>query len=230
MTNPGLWFTYLWGFLLSFLTIQNIFHIYILILFSLPATFPLSFPPPYPPNFRFSFSLFLYPCLSFSHILSKTTNVPSRHKGTEAHMTSQRRCSTHETCTGSSQMESQHWQEQYTGGPTPNQESICNWYLMARGKSVFSRGMCPWVYQPHSRVGLMSRSSDQNKTDYIFVWLVCFGGFFSLGYFLYKGELLLSGDRPSTRALLSILPSLFFYSKQRTQQQKVWQDPTGLIL
>lgn len=59
--------------------------------------------------------------------------------------------------------------------PIPQQEAVCNWSMLTKGKLPFSNSMS-LVYQPHLRVDPLPRSSQptQNKLSGIFVDFFCF--------------------------------------------------------
>lgn len=58
--------------------------------------------------------------------------------------------STRRTCISSSQKKSQHWEGEVD--TVLNQETIYNWCLLEKRKSIFSKE-CYWVYQPHFWAG-----------------------------------------------------------------------------
>lgn len=79
--------------------------------------------------------------------------------------------------------------ERWTQNPSPNQEAVCNWRLLGKGKSVAPME-CLWVYPPHSRASLIFRSCWPIQPDPIcafmhvcmhaHTFLLCFVIFFVL--------------------------------------------------
>lgn len=117
--------------------------------------------------------------------------------------------SRHKTCTGSNQTQSQHWEGRQTQGPTPNQEAICDWHLLGKGKSVFSNGVY-WVQHRYSRAGSVPRSVRQHRMNTM-VLMRAFGFVFVLFYFLFF-------------VLLFLLWFLFFLFSRERKKSWSWVD------
>lgn len=80
---------------------------------------------------------------------------------------SQRLCSTHKACTGSTQLALSTKKEKWTWVPTSNQEAFWNWYPLAKKNFIFSNGVSLVIY----RADIMLRNvwPTQNKRHAIFV-------------------------------------------------------------
>lgn len=76
--------------------------------------------------------------------------------------------STPKTCTGSSQIPAPR--REVNRPPTPNEEAICHWYLLAKCYQM----VCHWVHQPYSRAGPMSSPRWPQETKYILLWIFYF--------------------------------------------------------
>lgn len=76
--------------------------------------------------------------------------------------------STPKTCTGSSRIPAPR--REVDRPPTPNEEAICHWYLLAAGK-VLSNGVPLGTY---SRAGPMSSPGWPQETKCILLWNFCF--------------------------------------------------------
>lgn len=83
---------------------------------------------------------------------------------------------------------------------TPNEEVICNWYLMEK-KISFSLMHCHWTYQIHTRVNTMPRNSwpTTKQQAYVCMFLFCFIILCIIGF-----------------CLIGILFGRIFWKRQRT--------------
>lgn len=100
--------------------------------------------------------------MTFSVCFSDTTEL--------MHVWTHRDCEdTHRTFTGSKQIKVPE-KGKGTQNLIPNPETICNWYLLINGKSIFSN--CHWHWQPHSREGSMPKDSRSTQNSSIFVCLL----------------------------------------------------------
>lgn len=100
---------------------------------------------------------------------SKET-MSSPHSKIDAHTNSETVAAPNpRACAGSNQMGTQHWEEKWAWAPNPNQQTICNWYLLAMGKFIFSSGISLRVLIT-LQVGTTPRSSwpAQNRSHGIF--------------------------------------------------------------
>lgn len=64
--------------------------------------------------------------------------------------------SMHKACTGSSQAKSQNAKGKWTQSPTSNQETVCNWYMMGEGKSVFSSRTASTTFNGRSHIEVIN--------------------------------------------------------------------------
>lgn len=112
--------------------------------------------------------------------------VSFRHTG---RMNSQRLWHHAPTSAGSRLTESQHWKGNVDTKFHPNQEAVCNWYLIGNRKLV-SPMACHWMYPPQNSQALSPGVVNQHKNglhvcflafvDFLFclcVFFVCFIGF-----------------------------------------------------
>lgn len=125
---------------------------------------------------------------------SGSKEEPSRYNRADAHVNSQRINSMHKTRTNASQTKSPVWRRGSGYIVSPLNKKLFAADSWER-ENQFSPVECSWVYQPHSRAGLMLRSEWPIQMDSMFVFfmillllfvvLLSFFALFSCFYFMY---------------------------------------------
>ena len=121
---------------------------------------------------------------------SGSKEEPSSHNRADARMNSQRINSVHKTQTNASQTKSPMWRKGSGYIVSPLNKKLFAVDSCWERENQFSPVEWSWVYQPHSRAGLMLRSRWPIRMDSMFVCLfvhdfVVFFALFSCFYLMY---------------------------------------------